>query len=394
MNFTKPSTAVKWAVSSMTGAPTLSGTAGSLIAVLDAFLVTGFGTKAVDSAQVTDGICRLSFTGTSAALEHTVISLAGVTGDGVVLNGEQRVTAVTSTYVEFACDLPDGPLTGTITFKMAPLGWEKVFSASNIAVYRSPDVASTRAFLRVDDSNALNARVIGYESMTSANDGLGPFPTNSQVAGGGYWPKANAGNTTARAWSISGDSKSFVLRMHTTTTNIGVSGCVWGFGDIESLKAGDSYAAALFCATSALNAQTTGVGAAVETMGTAHAEGPYIMRSFTGVGGAVRLTHGTEAFNLSGVAGAGGSSAVPSYPNPSDNSLIFTRKILSEPGVCLRGRLRGVHFPVQACHQVFHESSPPIDSPNGRKLLPVPCGAPAGTTSAGVLFVDITGPWE
>lgn len=77
MSFTKPSTAVKWAVSSMTGAPTLSGTAGSLITLLDAFLVNGFGTKAVDSAQVTDGICRLSFTGTSAALEHTVISVAG-----------------------------------------------------------------------------------------------------------------------------------------------------------------------------------------------------------------------------------------------------------------------------------------------------------------------------
>lgn len=388
------STSVKWAVSSMVGAPTLNGTAGSLIAVLDAFLVNGFGAKAVDSAQVTGGVCRLAITGASAAVDHCVIQLAGVTGDGVSLNGPQRVLAATASYVDFACDLPDGPLSGAITFKIASLGWDKVFSASNIAVYRSPYVASTRAFLRVDDSNALNARVIGYESMTSANDGLGPFPTNSQVAGGGYWPKANAANTTARAWSISGDSKSFVLRMHTATTSIGVSGCIWGFGDIESLKAGDANAAALFCATSALNAQATAVGAAIETMGTAHAEGPYIMRSFTGVGGAVRLTHGTEAFNLSGVAGTGGSAAVPSYPNPADNSLIFTRKVLSEPGVCLRGRLRGVHFPAQACYQVFHEASPPIDSPNGRKLLAMPCGAPAGTTSAGVLFVDITGPWE
>ena len=35
-------TAVKWAVSSMPGAPTLNGTAGSMIAVLDACLVSGF----------------------------------------------------------------------------------------------------------------------------------------------------------------------------------------------------------------------------------------------------------------------------------------------------------------------------------------------------------------
>ena len=61
------STSVKWAVSSMMGAPTLNGTAGSMIALLDAFLINGFGMKAVDSAQVTGGVCRLNFTGASAA---------------------------------------------------------------------------------------------------------------------------------------------------------------------------------------------------------------------------------------------------------------------------------------------------------------------------------------
>ena len=81
------STSVKWAVSSMVGAPTLNGTAGSLIALLDAFLVNGFGAKAVDSAQVTGGVCRLAITGASAAVDHCVIQLAGVTGSGAVLNG-------------------------------------------------------------------------------------------------------------------------------------------------------------------------------------------------------------------------------------------------------------------------------------------------------------------
>jgi hypothetical protein len=52
----------------MVGAPTLNGTAGSLIAVLDAFLVNGFATKAVDSAQVTSGVCRMAITGASAAV--------------------------------------------------------------------------------------------------------------------------------------------------------------------------------------------------------------------------------------------------------------------------------------------------------------------------------------
>ena len=49
-------TSVKHAYSSMTGAPVIGGTAGSLIGALDAFLVNGWGAKAVDSAAISNGM--------------------------------------------------------------------------------------------------------------------------------------------------------------------------------------------------------------------------------------------------------------------------------------------------------------------------------------------------
>ncbi|EPD32955.1 hypothetical protein HMPREF9701_06413, partial [Delftia acidovorans CCUG 274B] len=49
-------TSVKHFLSSMTGAPVLSGTVGSMIALLDALLVTGFDTKTLTSLTVVGGV--------------------------------------------------------------------------------------------------------------------------------------------------------------------------------------------------------------------------------------------------------------------------------------------------------------------------------------------------
>lgn len=387
------STSVKWAVSSMVGAPTLNGTAGSLIALLDAFLVNGFGTKAVDSAVVTGGVCRMAITGASAAQDHSVIQLAGVTGGGAVLNGEQRVSAATPSYVEFACDLPDGPLAGTITFKIAPAGWSKEFSATNVAVYRSNDISSTRMFLRVDDTGVLDARVTGYEVMSDVSNGVGAFPSAAQVSGGGYWPKASSAGTTSRAWTVAADSKSFVIHMHTAASNQGASGSVWAFGDFDSLKNGDAYACALQCAESSVSSSVGVQTSSVEYISPASGSSTFIARSFTHVGSSIRGIHGVEAFITgSGVAGAVAGAMTPNYPNGPGNALLLTRKLLGESAVGARGRLRGVHIPAQNCHESFSWCDK-IDRPGGRKLFAVKCGAPAGTSSAGVLFFDITGPW-
>ena len=181
-------TSVKHAYSSMTGAPVISGTAGTLIAALDAFLVTGWGAKTVDSATISGGVCRLNFaSGKSSAEAEAVIVVSGATPAG--LNGEQKVTAVSNTWVEFKTNLPDGAVTGSLSLKMAPLGWEKVFTGTNKAVYRPTDPASTRTYYRVDDTNAIFARLQMYESMTDVDNGIAAAPLT--VAGGYYWYKRN-----------------------------------------------------------------------------------------------------------------------------------------------------------------------------------------------------------
>lgn len=395
MSFTKPSTAVKWTVSSMTGAPTLSGTAGSLITLLDAFLVNGFGTKAVDSAQVTDGVCRLSFTGTSAALEHTVITVAGVTGDGAVLNGEQRVSAVSSTYVEFACDLPDGPLTGTITFKMAPLGWEKVFSKTNVAVYRSTDIAGTRAYYRVDDTHTQYARVQMYESMTDVDTGVAAAPTSP--AGGFYWHKRSAAAATAVYWALSGDSRGFHISAAPNAGSSAASANGYGLythyaGDAKSYRSGDAWCATLTGAPSATYSDVN--GCIFCAPGTA---GLVVQRMSGGLGGGVQASRAVWG---SAAAVSGADASLGAFPSRTDNGLRLGPIALSDGLMSAfgpRGEFPGAyHCPQSGVIAAMGADARQTDGQGellGRRLLSVGAGN-LGGSATGCGFFDITGPWR
>lgn len=397
MSFTKPSTAVKWAVSSMTGAPTLSGTAGSLIAVLDAFLVTGFGTKAVDSAQVTDGICRLSFTGTSAALEHTVISVAGVTGDGAVLNGEQRVSAVSSTYLEFACDLPDGPLTGTITFKIAPLGWEKVFSKTNVAVYKPTDAAAAPFYLRVDDSGSLHARITVYETMTTVDSGFNVAPNSATVSGGYFWWKSSAANANGVQYALIGDSRALIFSpMPTAGVGVTASAAFVPFfaGEFCSARSGDAYGVMV---TGALANTPNAHGSLFAYLTTASYAS--ILRKSYAIGGAI-----PAARCVLGVSsGVSGDASMPLGPiNPSVDSTLRVGRVLIADGDSMSSfGVRGGVPGVVTCLNTGALSTfgggfsitKGMGDFQGRMLMTLAVGVDH-TTPSGVGLVDITGPWR
>lgn len=393
-------TTVKHFHSAMSGAPTLSGTAGSLIAVLDACLVDGFGLKSADSVVVSGGIATATFS-TGHSFEPDVIALvAGATPAD--LNGEKRVLSTTTNTVTFdATGIADQTASGTITVKIAPAGWEKPFSGTNLAAYRSTDVTSTRMFLRVDDTGTTNARVVGYESMSDVNTGVNAFPNSSQLAGGGYWPKANAANGTARTWTLFADGRGFWLHVWTSTTATASSGSVWSFGDFDSYKSGDPYACQLGYAATDISTMGSvsptnyGSGEWVATSGTS---GPAAPRSFTGLGGSVILDHAGESyFNTSGASGSLASPSTPIYPNGPNNALILTRKILVERGTALRGVQPGLLLAAQNCHAQFNWRDK-IDGQGsyaGRKLMAIKCGSPAGASaSQGVVFFDITGPWR
>lgn len=390
-------TTVKHFHSAMSGAPVLSGTAGSLIAVLDACLQDGFGLKAASGITVASGVATVTFANGHSFEPDTIALIAGATPGA--LNGEKVVLTTSTNTISFAAPgVPDGAATGSITAKLAPAGWEKAFSGTNAAVYRSLDPESTRMLLRVDDSSPTNARVVGYESMSDANTGVGPFPTAAQISGGGWWPKADGANATARAWTLVADALGFVLHMHTAASRPGLSGAVWWFGDFASLKSGDAYSCVLHCNSYEVAPYTGYLSDSVERCATTTSGGAYAPRSFTALGGSIALNHGVDAMCVtSTIAGAGpGGGYTPSYPNGPDNGLILARKVFVEPAVCLRGRLPGVLVPLQNCHWAFSWRAK-IDGQGdlyGRKLLVVKCGVPAGTDSQGMLLLDVTGPWS
>ena len=126
-------TSVKWARSTMPGAPALTRAAGSLIALLDALLVNGWGQQTASSVVVAGGVATATFPTDHAAAKHAVVLVDGVTGALTALNGEQKVTAVAPNVIKWATAAADGTATGTITVKMAPAGFNKPFSGTNLA---------------------------------------------------------------------------------------------------------------------------------------------------------------------------------------------------------------------------------------------------------------------
>lgn len=395
MSFIKPSTKTKWVVSSMAGAPAMPSAAGGLIAVLDAFWVNGFGVKAVDSASVTNGVCRLAISGGSAAQAQVVILVGGITGAGSVLNAEQRVSVAVNTYVEFLCDLPDGPLTGTITFKIAGLGWEKVYSKTNVAVYRPTDPSGARPFIRVDDAHALYARVQLYESMSDVDTGVAPTPAS--LAGGYYWHKRLGAMGTPTYWVTAGDSRGAYVAIAPSNAD-GVSAATpngnglvcHAVGDLKSYRSGDAWCPVLTGCPST-TADTVGC-----IFSTAASTGISVQRQSTGVGGSVQASRAVWG-SVAAVSGADASQGA--FPSRADNGLRLSPILISDGSMVTngpRGELAGAYHCSQAgvlsAMGVSHRLTPGHGDFAGQHLLSFGCGAVYAATGCG--FIDVTGDWR
>lgn len=100
-----------------------------------------------------------------------------------------------------------------LDYVLNPAYWDKVFTATNKAVYRSK--TGNRRFYRFDDSAAINSgiglRVMGYKEMTSVDAGTGKFPQDGTVTSLDYvWDKPSASNSNGQAW-MAVVSSTFVL---------------------------------------------------------------------------------------------------------------------------------------------------------------------------------------
>ena len=389
-------TSVKFFTDEMVGAPTISGTAGALISVLDALLINGFGSKSATSVTVAGGIATLTFAGgASAAVAQSVILVAGVTGGMTDLNGEQKVLSANTTTVTFATALADGTATGAITFKIAPLGWTKVYSGTNKAVYKPSDVAASSALLRVDDTGTTSACVRMYESMTDIDTGTNPAPTDAKVSGGLYWWKSDAASAATRRYTIYGDSRNVYVGVAPYTTNIHTT---FAFGDLDSYKSGDAYCGFICGAAAAVGSYPLGN---LLLQDTGADETLQIMRSHTGLGAAVASSR--RAVCGSAGAGSGDDPRMGTFPAPSNNGLFLSRMVAGQQSFDTygpHGLIPGIFYVPQSGTGggVFPRGTI-VDGTGeyaGKKIYAVPQTYYnlTSATNDQASFFDVTGPWR
>ncbi|GAB2703985.1 hypothetical protein [Comamonas sediminis] len=384
-------TSVKFAHSSMPGAPVINGQAGSRLSALKAFLVTGFGVKAVDAGgTISAGKCRLPFgSGASAAAPNSVVLVSGATP--AAINGEQKVTAVGAAWVEFATALPDGLVTGGgISFKIAPLGWEEVYSKTNVSVFRPTDPRGTRPYLRVDDSNALYAIVQMFETMSDVDTGTNGTPAR-------FWFGRSSASATGVVWTMAGDSRAVIYAPHPFTAGPGV----WAqyaaqmnfFGDLLNFRSGDAYCAVISGAT---DTAVSDVSGDVSQTG---ANGVHVMRIAAGIG--TQASASLQSWAL-GTSGAPSGNHMGSAPARADASLRFAPILVSDGGAFVvngpRGAFPGIFHCPQTGVSSMVENGPQQTAGSGdflgRSLLSAYVGAPQTNGPQGVAFIDITGPWR
>jgi hypothetical protein len=377
--------------SAMPGAPVLSGTAGALLAVLDAVLVNGFGLQSVSALNVLGGIATATVPSVPSAGVDSVILVAGASN--ALLNGEQRVTAVTANSVSWATTAPDGAATGSVTLKVAPAGWAKAFSDTGLAAYKSASVEGTGCYLRVDDTGTTTARVRGYESLADINTGAGLFPSAAQYAGAGlWWSKSSVVSTAAVPWRIYADDRGIYLFVKPG------AGEYQGyyFGDVLSLKSGDPYACIL---RGNVSDKSTAAGGTfgddlIYADGAQAYDGLYVARAANTLGGAVRVS--SAPVMALGVAAAHVTGSVGfAYPLPADNGLMLT-PVLLHNAQGPRGYLPGLRYSPQVVNISFSTGDVVAGSGDmvGKKVQAVRMGALiTSPTQCGCVFVDHTSDW-
>lgn len=249
---TKADTSVKWFHSEMADAPVLSGQAGKLIELLDACLINGFSTRTPDSIVVSEGVATVSISAGNPYQKHAVVAISGASN--AALNAEWRIATSGASSFTFLCPgVADGTVSGA-TVKRAGAGWGKPFADTNIAAYQSLDPNSTQLYLRVNDTDPRYAFVRGYENMTDANTGTGPFPTITQLASTAFhWHKSEVINTSSRRWFFVADG-SFMVFYNTGSNTTQAGPYAMYFGDIDPIYSQDKY----HCVISADSAGNSG----------------------------------------------------------------------------------------------------------------------------------------
>lgn len=422
---------VKYFTSIIPGAPALSASAGSMVDVLDACLVTGWGLQSVTQVVVTSGVAVASVASNTAFNTLRVVLLGGFST--TALNGEWLVTESTSnTFTFLAPVVPNGTYTtGTPTAKIAPLGFEILFTDTNKRIYRSLSIYGNGVCLHVDDTNTATgwdqvANSSGtYRAQTKVD--IAVLPTNidsyQSNTNRSWWVKSNLSTgTSARQWMLVGDDRGFYINY--LPNNAYTTGRLEYFGELANVsRPNDKFATLITGFDQANSSYTIGnsyssqpgysgyplVGSSLFNLAvnvTNSAEGMFLARSHTQIGNEVAAQlHGSTATMTtsnyyivpSGVTEGSASRSLP-YPNPPDNGLYFAENILvKQDSSGIRGTLPGYcqvlqTRPLGGWQGVIGN----IPNAPGRRF--VTCEGNAHPYYSifwqGEVFLDLIGPWR
>ena len=417
---------VKHYNSGMQGAPQLANAWGDMTALLDAVLVDGFNLRTIDTLTFADGIATARVNAGHLYLVDQVVSIQGA--NQAEYNGEFRVLSTTALEFTYAVTgTPVTPATGTLSVKVAPLNFERAFTATNKRCYRSKNILSNRPFLRVDNSldpsytttYAKKAKVLIAENMSDIDTVVGaqaPFdPTkplqNTVGTGSGagavdgwykwYYSRSDqaGGNDSGggtggnKNWVLVGDDRGFYLFNEWQVSVYGRAG--YFFTDFESFRQGDAYNTLLTATEWYAAANNTPYYNGVDHVGYCNRSldftGKVLMRDHLQVGNYIRA--GFLALNTNNAQQITGYSTSVPWPNGPDYGLILHPVYLrhESPGH-LRGKMPGIFW--------VHNDSPMADlnvvsgvvGYPGRKFLIVCNGYSTAGNAARYAF-DITGPW-
>lgn len=394
---------VKWFSSDMPGAPELTSAAGSLISLLDACLVNGWGLAALDS--LTYDSEKKIVTGTVATghafADYQVIEISGA--DQAEFNGTHRI--VTRTTTTFTFELADpgvAAATGTLSVKIAPAGWLRPFDngQGTRAVYKPGEGATTSCVYCIDDTNTIsqwnsngaNSFIYPAEGATAV-DALGALFNRhpDESTNWGIIRKANTNNGAISCkWTLVADDRLVYLYIDFNHGSYTYAKSLYVFGEFESYVVGDQWNAMV---SSGLTSNQW-YYALTELTSFNDPQALVLARKFDQFGGATRGS-------LSGQRGyqnvMGGSNGYE-YPNKADNGLLYAypaqvqeHYVNSARSNALRGWLPGLAWPL---HHRPTTDQARLELPiNGVTKTHIALNASHGSAE-GQVYIDIDGPWR
>lgn len=391
-------TTVRHYTSLMNAAPSMTSAANSLIQVLDAVLVNGFGSQTVTSIVVTNNVATVTVNTGYVVPKFAVVNISGATPNE--LNGDKKVLS-TDNSISFTYDatgVANQTATGTITVKFPGAGWTRPFAntLANVAVYRN-STSGTGFYLRVVDSTLYYARGIAYETMTDENTGTNLCPTTTQISGGLYINKSN--NATAKKWWIIADSKTFYLAGALNSTIPDGIKFHTAIGDFKKYVLNDNYNFMFI----SRDGDGTGFGGTIYGSSIVVAGANYtgiaaqksVMRSYTQVPGAKPFSMNYLFDDLTSYSsGNSGGLAFPQVPKFTTH---FSPSYIIESNM-IRGEQRGIYCTGQNLRPDNYDYiNDDIIFKDGKYYIykAFEIGATAGSWGIDqACFVDVTGPWE